>query len=296
MKPQGSPKTGSLPKMAQRVVVSDWFSHTVTAVIVFNAAVIGLNTWPAYTALHGNWLTLANQLCLSIFIVEMLFKLTAHYPRLHRFFASGWNLFDFSVILFSLLPENGELATVARLARLLRVMRLVSAMPELRLLVSTLVRSIPSMLNVVVLMSVIFYIYAVAGYHLFHDIDPTHWRNLGISLLSLFRIVTLEDWTDIMYNAMEHYWWAWAFFVSFVIFGTFVVINLFIAVMLNNLEEAKRERLRDLTSPPKMEELVRDLKQTQDALRRLAARLDEQSDAKGQPTERQGRPHGIDEA
>ena len=88
---------------------------------------------------------------------------------------------------------------LARLARLLRVLRLISALPELRLIVETLVRSIPSMANVIALMSIIFYIYAVAGFHLFNDIDPTHWRTLGISLLTLFRIVTLEDWTDIMY-------------------------------------------------------------------------------------------------
>jgi len=105
------------------------------------------------------------------------------------------------------------------------------ALPELRLIVATLIRSVPGMFNVLALMSIVFYVYGVAGYYLFRDVDPTHWRTLGISLLSLFRIVTLEDWTDIMYAALEHHWWAWAYFVSFVVVGTFVVINLFLALI-----------------------------------------------------------------
>ena len=291
MTPPGPIKNDTLPKKTQRVVASDWFSHAIIAVIVFNAAIIGLDTWPAFAALHGGWLQFANEVCLGIFVLEMLLKLTAHYPRMQRFFANGWNLFDFAIILFSLLPENGELATVARLARLLRVMRLISTMPELRLIVATLVRSIPSMANVLLLLSVIFYIYGVAGYHLFHEIDPTHWRNLGISLLSLFRIVTLEDWTDIMYNAMAHYPWAWLFFVSFVVTGTFVIINLFIAVMLNNLEHVKQERLQDLRTPPTVDELVRELRRTQDALHRLIHRLEPGSDRPSDP--RQGGGEGL---
>ena len=111
-------------------------------------------------------------------------------------------------------------------------------------------------------MSIIFYIYAVAGYHLFHEHDPTHWSTLGLSLLTLFRVVTLEDWTDVMYKAMEMHPWMWMYFVSFVIIGTFVVINLFIAVVLNNLEEAKQERLEALQQPPSKNEILKELRDT----------------------------------
>ena len=123
-------------------------------------------------------------------------------------------------------------------------------------------------------MSIIFYVYGVAGYHLFHDVDPTHWRNLGISLLSLFRVVTLEDWTDIMYAAMAVKPWAWVYFVSFVVIGTFVVINLFIAVVLNNLDEAKTERLKELATPPTPEEILQELQETQAALVRIQSHLE----------------------
>jgi voltage-gated sodium channel len=153
------------------------------------------------------------------------------------------------------------------------VLRLISTFPELRLIVATLIRSIPSMANVLVLMSIIFYMYGVAGYHLFHEVDPTHWRTLGISLLTLFRIVTLEDWTDVMYAAMAGYPWAWVYFVSFVVVGTFVVVNLFIAVVLNNLDEAKTERLREIEAPPGREEILQELRTTQEALQRLETQL-----------------------
>ncbi|MEM8769083.1 MAG: ion transporter [Pseudomonadota bacterium] len=262
-----------LPGQLARIVASNWFQHTITAVILVNAAVIGLDTSEVLRARFGDVFAIANRLILAIFIVEALVKMGALWPRIGRYFKDGWNVFDFSIILVSLIPATGELATLARLARLLRVLRLVSSFPELRLIVATLMRSIPSMGNVLILLSIIFYMYGVAGYHLFHEVDPTHWRTLGIALLSLFRIVTLEDWTDIMYAAMEGYDWAWVYFVSFVVMGTFVVVNLFIAVVLNNLDEAKAERLREIESPPNRDEILRELRTTQRALQRLERQL-----------------------
>jgi len=263
---------------AQRITASNWFNHSITGVILLNAVVIGLDTSPDLTQQYGNWFVLANQIFLGIYIVEALIKMAAEFPRVQNYFTNGWNLFDFTIIVIALIPATGQLATLARLARLLRVLRLVSTLPELRLIVATLVRSIPSMGHVLALMSIIFYVYGVAGYHLFHDVDPTHWRNLGISLLSLFRIVTLEDWTDIMYAAMALKPWAWIYFVSFVVLGTFVVVNLFIAVVINNLEEAKAERLRDLTLPPTPDEILRELRDTQTALARIQSQLERFSD------------------
>ena len=167
----------------------------------------------------------------------------------------------------------GTFAVVARLARLMRLLRLVSAVPELRLIVTTLVRSIPGMLHIVAVMSVLSYIYAIVGYELFHEHDPEHWRNLGISLLSLFRVVTLEDWTDIMYVAMELNSFAWIYFLSYVVLGSFVTINLFIAVVINNLDEAKRERLEQLESVGSRDELLDELRAARAALSRLERRL-----------------------
>ena len=255
------------------LVESSRFEYFIVGLIIANGVVLGLETSQTVMSYSGIWLESVNRIVLAVFIVEATLKIYAVAPRFRDYFGSGWNLFDFSVVVFSLLPATGQFAMIARLARLLRVLRLISTIPELRLIVATLVRSIPSMAHVVMLMAVIFYIYAVAGYHIFHEHDPVHWRNLGISLLTLFRVVTLEDWTDVMYKAMELSSFAWAYFVSFVVVGTFVVINLFIAVVLNNLEESKAERLEQLQTPASREEILRELRATQDALRRLEKRL-----------------------
>jgi len=258
----------------RNLVRAPLFERTIIGLILLNALILGLETNASLVANFGNWFELGHQLILAAFIIEALLKISAVAPRFKLYFGDGWNLFDFSVIVFSLLPATGELAMIARLARLLRVLRLISTLPELRLIVATLMRSIPSMGNIMLLMSIIFYIYAIAGFHLFHLHDPEHWGTLGLSLLTLFRVVTLEDWTDIMYTAMETLPWAWAYFVSFVVIGTFVIINLFIAVVLNNLEEAKAERLEELRQPVSRDELLKELASTQQAITRLQKQME----------------------
>lgn len=249
------------------------FERSIIGLILINALILGLETDASLVARFGQWFELGHHFILGAFIIEALLKISAVAPRFKQYFGDGWNLFDFSVIVLSLLPATGELAMIARLARLLRVLRLISALPELRLIVATLMRSIPSMGNIMLLMSIIFYIYAIAGFHLFHVNDPQHWGTLGLSLLTLFRIVTLEDWTDVMYTAMEAQPYAWLYFVSFVIMGTFVIINLFIAVVLNNLEEAKAERLAQLRQPVSRDELLKELDNTQQAMLRLQKQM-----------------------
>ncbi len=262
-----------MKQMAQNIVAHIAFERFIIAVILISAVLIGLETSSDILDQYGSWLEWGNRLVLLIFIVEAALKIYAVSPRVGDYFREGWNVFDFTIILLALIPSTGELAMLARLARLLRVLRLISAIPELRLIVATLMRSIPSMANVMLLMSVIFYIYAVAGQQLFHAHDPEHWGNLGLSLLTLFRIVTLEDWTDLMYTAMEMHPASWIFFVSFVIMGTFVIINLFIAVVINNLEEAKQERLREMRMPVTHDQLMKELDQTQQALAQLRNQL-----------------------
>ncbi len=258
----------------KRIVEMPWFERVIIAFILINGVILGMETSPSLVREYGGLMHLGNQAILGIFILEAALKMIAVSPQVGRYFRDGWNVFDFSVIVFSLIPATGDFAMIARLARLLRVVRLVSTIPELRLIVSTLVRSIPSMIHVMTLMGVVFYIYAITGYQLFHEHDPTHWRSLGMSLLTLFRVVTLEDWTDVMYTAMEFHPLAWVYFVSFVILGTFVVINLFIAVVINNLDEAKAERLAELQGPVTQDEILKDLRETQEALKRLEARLE----------------------
>ena len=256
-----------------RVVSAGWFEPFMIGCIIANGIIIGLETSKDIDEAYGQLLHLGNDIFLVTFIIEAALKITAVAPRLKLYFGNGWNLFDFTVVVLSLVPSTGEFALVARLIRVLRVLRLVSAVPQLRLIVATLVRSIPSMGHVILLMGVIFYIYGVTGYHLFHAHDADNWGTLGAALLTLFQIVTLEGWVDVMETAMEALPWAWVYFVTFVLIGTFVMLNLFIAVVINNLEASKVEELNALSAPPTHDELVRELERTRTALDALQRRL-----------------------
>ena len=259
---------------AQRIVEARWFEPVMIGLILFNGVLIGLETSKDFVEEYGGWLHLGNDIILAIFIVEAALKMTAVAPRLSLYFGNGWNLFDFTIVVLSLLPSTEEFALVARLVRVLRVLRLVSAVPQLRLIVATLVRSIPSMGHVILLMSIIFYIYAVTGFHLFHEHDPEHWGTLGAALLTLFKIVTLEGWIEIMNALIEAQPWSWIYFVSFILLGTFVMLNLFIAVVINNLEASKAAALEGLRDPVTHEEVLDELKRARDALTQLQRRLE----------------------
>ena len=238
--------------LCRRIASSPRFQHATLAVIVANAALIGFETSPALWARHGGLFDALNLTVQAVFVVEITVRLVAHAPRLHRFFLDGWNVFDFVIVALSLLPEAGPFATVARLARLLRALRIVSALPELRLIVATMLRSIPSLANVIVLLGLVLYMYAVVGVHLFAGVDPLHWGSLPRAGLTLFEILTLEGWVDIMDASLGATPWAWVYYMSFVVLAVFVVINLFIAIVINNLEAAKRDERRaaDVEAPP----------------------------------------------
>ena len=259
---------------AKGIVEGRGFEPFMVGLILFNAVLIGLETSHDVVEKHGQLLHLGNDIILWIFVLEALLKITAVAPRLGLYFGNGWNLFDFSIVVLSFLPATEEFALVARLVRVLRVLRLVSAVPQLRLIVATLVRSIPSMGHVILLMSIIFYIYAVTGFHLFHAHDAEHWGTLGAALLTLFQMVTLEGWVDVMDTAMDALPWAWIYFVSFILIGTFVMLNLFIAVVINNLDASKEAELDELRNPVTHEEVLDELKRTRDALAQLQRRLE----------------------
>ena len=259
---------------AKSIVEARWFEPFMIGLILFNAVLIGLETSKEFVARYDDLLHLGNHLILGVFILEAFLKITAVAPRFRLYFGNGWNLFDFTIVVLSLIPATEDFALVARLVRILRVLRLVSAMPQLRLIVATLVRSIPSMGHVMLLMSIIFYIYAVTGFHLFHEHDPERWGSLGTALLTLFQMVTLEGWVDVMETAMELHDWSWIYFVSFVLIGTFVMLNLFIAVVINNLDAAKTEKLEDLREPAAHAEVLQELERTREALASLQRKIE----------------------
>ena len=270
---------------ASRIVFAPAFEYAIIGIIIANGVLLGLETFPSIHDRYWEWMQWGHRVTLGIFIVEALLKMYAVSPRVDRYFRDPWNVFDFSIIVFSLIPATGSFAVIARLARLLRLLRLVSTVKELRLIVATLVRSIPSMMHILILMGLIVYIYAIIGYQLFHEHDAQNWGGLGASLLTLFNILTLEGWTDVLVTAMNVHPLAWIYFVSFIVIGTFVVVNLFIAVVINNLDEAKQEKLRSLEQPESLESILRELRTTQRTLQQLEERLEQAADETRPPAQ-----------
>lgn len=264
----------NIQKPIQQLVASPKFEWFIVAVILVNAVLLGLETSQGFMASFGSYVHFLDDFILWIFVAEIVLKWIAFAPKIHHYFKSGWNIFDFVIVALSFLPSGGNWVAIARMARLLRVLRLVTAVPRLRFIVQTLLASLPSMFNVVLLMLAIFYVYAIIGYHLFHEHDPTHWSSLGISLLTLFRVVTLEDWTDVMYKAMELSPYMCFYFVSFVIIGTFVFINLFVAVMLKNADKIHDEETED------MDEIRQDIAELKALLQQHMKVIHEHADEK----------------
>lgn len=240
---------------------STWFQNFVTAVIVLAGILVGIETYENIAHEHHTLLHTLDKIILGIFIVEIAVKMGAEGAKPWRYFLDAWNVFDFVIVAAAFIPGMGQYAVVLRLLRLLRVLKLVRALPKLQVLVGALLKSIPSMFYVSLLLFMLFYVYAVAAVFLFGQNDPLHFRNLDASLLTLFRVVTLEDWTDIMYIQMfgceaynlemdqaimctepqPQYWLAVAYFVSFVLLGTMVILNLFIGVIMSGMDEARLE-------------------------------------------------------
>ena len=252
-----------MQQVLKKVADSKWFQNFITAVILAAGVVVGFETYTKFAHEHHTTLKALNDIILWIFVAEIVVKMGQHgITRFYRYFFDPWNVFDFLIVAVCFMPIDAQYVTVLRLARLLRVLKLVRALPRLQILVGALLKSIPSMVYVSVLLFLLFYLYGVAGTFLFSENDPVHFRNLQLSMLSLFRAVTLEDWTDLMYiqmygsagygydAAMLAEWqptskampvFGAMFFVSFVLMGTMIILNLFIGVIMNGMDEAQKE-------------------------------------------------------
>lgn len=177
---------------------------------------------------------------LVVYIVEAALKIAASYLHFSTYFKNGWNILDFSIIVVSLLPLSGGYTTIARLIRLLRVTRLTPRSREMSVVVMTIIKSIPSMINVFLLLS-LFFMYSIAGYKLFSDIDPTHWGSPSRFFLTLFQILTLEWWIEAMSAVSQVNPLYVIFFISFIVIGTFIVINIFVTVIIRKSDEAYKK-------------------------------------------------------
>lgn len=253
----------------QRLAESHAFQNLITFVILFAGVLVGVETNAAFVQRHEGVLHALDRIILGVFILEIAVKVGAQGTKPWRYFKDPWNVFDFLIVASSLLPVGGQHLVVLRLVRLLRVLRLVRALPRLQILVSALIKSFPSMGYVSLLLGLLFYVYAVAGTFLFGANDPVYFGSLSAALLTLFRVVTLEGWTELLYIQMRgcdqigysdfanlctapeaQPVSAVIYFTSFVLLGTMIVLNLFIGVIMNGMTEATAEHAQKAGGAP----------------------------------------------
>ena len=214
------------------------FTRFITALIVINAVLLGLETVPTVMGPLGWLIVGGDRLILAVFVVEIALRMAAHG---RAFWRDPWSLFDVAVVGVALVPSTGSLS-VLRALRILRVLRLVSVVPRLRRVVETLLHSLPGMGSIALLLVMLFYVFAVMATKLFGAGFPEWFGTIGESMYSLFQIMTLESWSmGIVRPVMEVYPWAWAFFVPFILIVSFAVLNLFIAVVVDSMQQVHQD-------------------------------------------------------
>ncbi|MBX3497654.1 MAG: ion transporter [Parvibaculum sp.] len=232
------PQPASLRARVAALVERPLFQHFVTAVILVNAVTLGLETSASAMQAAGPLLIALDRIALSIFVVELALKL---YARRWRFFTDGWNVFDFIIVGIALVPAAGPFS-VLRALRILRVLRLLSVVPSLRKVIASLIGALPGMGSIIAVLFLVFYVGAVLATKLFGASFPDWFGTIGGSMYSLFQIMTLESWSmGIVRPVMEVYPYAWIFFVPFIVMTSFMVLNLFIAIIVNSMQALHEE-------------------------------------------------------
>jgi voltage-gated sodium channel len=243
------PTAVPVPNAAGRLVRTRGFRGAVLVAILAGAVIVGLETIPGVQEPYGGVLRAVDAVILALFVLEAILKIAAEGRRPWRYFLDPWNVFDFTVTAICLLPLHAQYAQVLRLGRVARSLRMVTALPRLQLIVGALLRSLPSFGWITLLLLTLLYCYSVMGVFLFGENDPARFGSLWSSMLTMFGVLTLEGWVDIMREQMDGLprddgtappvapIAAPIFFVSFILSGTMIFLNLLVGVIVNSMSE-----------------------------------------------------------
>jgi voltage-gated sodium channel len=261
---------------ARRFVELPIVTQSVLGLIIFNAITLGLSTSDTVMARFGGLIDTLDNVVLTIFVLELLLKLFAYGLS---FFRNAWNVFDLFVVTIGLIPQSTAFSAL-RALRVIRALRLLSAVPQMRAVVQALFDALPGMGAVVIMLSIVYYVFAVMATIMFGDTFDAWFGNLGRSMYTLFQIMTLEGWSDgIVRPVMVVHPYAWAFFLPFIIMTAFSVLNLFIGLLVNTMEsavatdaESEFQRLRELVRS-ETDQVDRHVTELQDEIRALRAEI-----------------------
>ncbi len=272
-----------LIEIANKIKNSRLFNNFILSLILLSAVVIGLETYPSLAKKYYDVLSLIDRLIIALFTIEIALKIISYGKKPWVYFADSWNVFDFIIVAICLIPLNDtHYFAVFRMLRILRVLRMITVFPKLKLIISALLRSIPSMGYVIMLIGLLFYVYAIVGVFVFGATDPMHFGDLHHAFVTLFKVLTLEGWTDIMNvhifgesvneNMQIISLWPFFYFASFILIGAMIILNLFIGVIMNSMEESQKELSQELN------EIKYKDKDTDELYKHIITRLDDLND------------------
>ncbi|WP_436515800.1 ion transporter [Ekhidna sp. To15] len=250
---------------------SQVFQTVITSIIIVNSILIGLETSEAIMVSYGRIIDVIDLTILVLFSIEIFLKIFVY--RI-GFFKNSWNVFDFLVVAISLVPAAGSFS-VFRALRIVRTLRILRSIPKLRLIIESLVKSLPSIGWIAVLLGIVFYVFSVIGVNLFGDLYPKYFGDMSKAIFTLFQIMTLESWSSaIARPVMDGVPFAGVYFITFILIATYTTLNIFIAIVVNTMNEVS---LKDLKEE---EEHIKDFvseenRKLQEQLRHIQSQLEE---------------------
>jgi voltage-gated sodium channel len=270
-------------ELARKITNSRIFNYFIFSLILLSAIIIGLETYPGLAKQYREVLSLIDLLVIALFTIEIALKIISNGKRPWIYFSDPWNVFDFIIVAICLIPFNDtHYFAVFRILRVLRILRVITVFPKLKLIISALLKSIPSMGYVIMLIGILFYVYAIVGVFVFGATDPMHFGDLHHAFVTLFKVLTLEGWTDIMnvhiFGDFDHKnmqiisMWPFFYFASFILIGAMIILNLFIGVIMNSMDESQKELSQELN------EIKYKDKNTDELYKHIITRLDDLND------------------
>lgn len=270
-------------EMLRKIIRSKLFNYFIFSLILLSAVIIGLETYPGFAEKYHDVLSLIDKLIIALFTLEIALKIISNGKRPWIYFSDPWNVFDFVIVVICLIPLNDtHYFAVFRILRILRILRMITVFPKLKLIIGALLKSIPSMGYVIMLIGILFYVYAIVGVFVFGATDPIHFGDLHHAFVTLFKVLTLEGWTDIMNvhifgdvgkeNMQIISLWPFFYFASFILIGAMIIMNLFIGVIMNSMEESQKELTQELN------EIKYNDKDTDELYKHIISRLDDLND------------------
>jgi len=266
-------------KWLARIVYSSQFELVIAFIILVNAVSLALLTMPEIDPETRNTLSELDKFALYIYLVELIMRLVSYGKRPWEFFRQGWNVFDFTIVVLSFGVFTGE-TIILRLLRIFRLIRIFRFLPEVRVLTSSVVKSLPPLMSVGVLIFLALFIYGMAGVYLFGEQLPDSWGNITLALTSLFILLTLENFPNYLEEAVAISPWALPFYLSYIFIVVFTVLNVLIGIVLNAMDEAReenKERKRKMieldTIVHEVDDITADGKVTEDEIGRLREQL-----------------------